>query len=60
MRPVVGAVHDDGVVRDAQVVEQLEQVADRPVVIDHGVVIGGLPSPACPSVPGWTYVRKCM
>ena len=45
VRPVVGAVHDDGVVGDAQLVEQVEQLADVLVVVDHHVVVLGLPAP---------------
>ena len=45
--PVVGGVHDDGVVRDAQVVEFLQQLAHMPVVLDHAV--GVKPRPVLPS-----------
>ena len=45
VRAVVGAVHDEGVVCDAQVVEHLEHRADVLVVIDHRVVIRALPPP---------------
>jgi len=48
MRPVVGAVHDEGVVGDAQLVQQVEQLADVPVVVDHCVVIRGLPAAGLP------------
>ena len=44
--PVVGGVDDDGVVRDAQVVEFLQQLAHVPVVLDHAVGVdaeAGLP-----------------
>ena len=39
VRAVVGAVHDDGVLGDAELVEQVEQLADVLVVVDHGVVV---------------------
>ena len=34
---VVGAVDDDGVVGDVQLVEQIEQLADMAVMLDHAV-----------------------
>ena len=34
---VVGGVHDDGVVRDAQLVELGEQLAHHRIVLDHAV-----------------------
>ena len=37
VRAVVAGVDDDGVVRDAHVVERLEQGADGVVVLDHAV-----------------------
>ena len=37
VRAVVGRVDDDRVVGDAQIVERLEQRADRVVVLDHAV-----------------------
>ena len=46
VRAVVGAVHDEGVVRDAQVIQRLEDRADILVVVDHGVVVRALPA-AC-------------
>ena len=45
VRPVVGAVHDERVVGDAELVEQVEQLADVLVVVDHRVVIRRLPAP---------------
>ena len=45
VRAVVGRVHDEGVVGDAELVEQVEHLADVLVVVDHGVVIGRLPAP---------------
>ena len=45
MRTVVGRVHDEGVVRDAEVVQRLEHRADILVVVDHGVVVRALPAP---------------
>ncbi len=46
MRAVVGRVLDDGVVGDAQLVQQVEQLADRPVVQHHGVVVEALAADA--------------
>ena len=45
VRTVVGAVHDEGVVRDAQIVQRLEDRTDILVVVDHGVVVRALPAP---------------
>jgi hypothetical protein len=45
VRTVVGRVHDERVVGDAELVEQVEQRADGPVVIDHRVVVWRLPPP---------------
>ncbi len=42
MRAVVGRVHDEGVVRDAGIVDRLEHRADILVVVNHGVVVGAL------------------
>ena len=36
---VVGGIHDDGVVLDAQFLELVEQLADHAVVLDHAVGI---------------------
>ncbi len=36
----------NGVVRDAEFVEIIEHLANQFIVIDHGVVIGRLPSPS--------------
>ena len=44
MRPVVGAVDDDRVLGDAQLVERVEEQADVLVVVDHRVVVGRLPA----------------
>ncbi len=44
VRAVVGAVHDERVVSDAEVIELLEQLAHSLVVIDHRVVVGRLPA----------------
>src|SRR6202030_3614032 len=44
MRTVIGAVHDDGVVGDAEVIELFEKFADDLVVLDHDVMIFGLPA----------------
>ena len=63
VRAVVGAVDDDRVVGDAQLVEQVEQLADVLVVVDHRVVVRRLPAPgladalglrcACAGACGW-------
>ena len=42
LRAVVGGVHDDGVVGDAQLVELVEHLADLLVVDDHAVAVGVL------------------
>ena len=39
MRAVVGRVHDHRIVGDAEIVEQLQQLADMHVVLDHAVVV---------------------
>ena len=44
VRAVVGRVHDEGVVGDAEVVQRLEHRADILVVVDHGVVVRALPA----------------
>ena len=44
VRTVVGAVDDDGVVSDTQLVKRIEQLADIPVVVDHRVVVRRLPA----------------
>ena len=48
VRPVVGAVDDDRVVGDAELVELVEQRADDLVVVDHRVVVRRLPAPGLP------------
>ena len=45
MRTVVGRVHEEGVVGDAEIVQRLEDLSDILVMVDHGVVIRALPSP---------------
>ena len=45
VRPVVGRVHHEGVLRDAELVQQVQHLADVLVVIDHRVVVGRLPAP---------------
>src|SRR5215218_9661424 len=37
VRPVVGAVHHDRVLGDPELVEQVEEQADVPVVVEHRV-----------------------
>ena len=44
VRTVVGRVHDEGVVGDAEIIQRLEDRADILVMIDHGVVIRALPA----------------
>ena len=59
--PLSVRVDDDGVVGDAELVEQVEQLADVLVVVDHRVVVRRLP-PARPGrcSPASVCVRKCM
>ena len=45
MRTIVSAVHNDGVVGDAQFVNLVEDCTNVLIVIDHGIVIFALPSP---------------
>ena len=42
---IVGAVDDDGVLGDTQIIECIKHLSDVSVVVDHGVVIPGLPAP---------------
>ena len=42
--PLSVAVHDDRVLSDPELVEQIEQLADVLVVVDHRVVVGRLPA----------------
>ena len=44
VRAVVGAVDDDGVFGDPEFVDQIEQLADIAVMVDHRVVVGRLPA----------------
>jgi hypothetical protein len=57
---VVGAVDHDGVLGDAQFVEDVEQLPHVLFVVDHGVVIGDCQRPAWPRLSGLVWVRKCM
>ena len=41
-RSVVGGVHDDGVVGDAQLIELVEHLADLLIVDDHAIAVGVL------------------
>jgi hypothetical protein len=43
VRAVVGRVQHDGVVGDAEVIDQLQQFSDVPVVLDHAVAVFVLP-----------------
>ncbi len=52
VRAVVGRIHDDGVVRHAEIVERLEHRADVLVVVHHRVVIGTLPAAGLPDALG--------
>src|SRR5580698_812134 len=45
VRSIVGGVDDDGVLGYAQFIEAVQYLADIAVVIDHGVVVVGLPQP---------------
>jgi len=44
VRSVVGRIHHESIVGDAQLVEQVEHLADVLVVVDHRVVVGKLPA----------------
>ena len=48
VRAVVGAVDDDRVLGEPELVEQVEELPDDLVVVDHRVVVGGLPAPGLP------------
>jgi hypothetical protein len=58
VRAVVGGVEHDGVVGDAELVEQVEELADVHVVLDHAVGVLVLAGDAAHS--SLTWVRKCM
>ena len=61
VRPVVGAVDDDGVLGDAEFVEAVEQLTDVAVVVDHRVVVARLPKPGLPDgSPAWCGCSRCM
>jgi hypothetical protein len=49
VRAVVGAVLHERVVGDAEFVQQVEQLADALVVVDHHVVVLGLPAAGLPA-----------
>jgi hypothetical protein len=51
VRAVVAGVDDDGVLGDAELIQQVEQLAHVPVVVDHRVVVGRLPAPRLPDAP---------
>ena len=40
VRTVIGRVHDERVVRNAQLIQQVQHLADVLVVVDHRVVVG--------------------
>ena len=46
MRSVIGRIHDDGVVRNSEVVQLLQQFADVIVMSRHDIVVESLPRPA--------------
>jgi hypothetical protein len=46
--PVVGAVHHEGVVRDAEFIEQVQHLTHVLVMVNHCVVVGGLPAARLP------------
>jgi hypothetical protein len=52
VRTVVGRIHDDGVVRHAEIVQRLEHRADVLVVVDHRVVVWALPAASLPDALG--------
>ena len=57
VRAVVGGILDDGVVGDAEVVDELEKLADVQVVFDHAIVIlvptrAGAEQDQCRRFPG--------
>ena len=52
VRAVVGGIHDDGVVGDAQVIQGLEHRADVLVVVNHRVVVFALPAAGLPHALG--------
>ena len=58
VRAVVGGVLDDRVVGEAEVVDQLEQLADVQVVLDHAVGVFVVALVTVRSA--FTCVRKCM
>src|ERR1700736_6445817 len=45
MWAVVGAVYDDGVLGDPEFVDEIEQLTDIAVMVDHRVVVRRLPAP---------------
>ncbi len=51
VRPVVGGVHDDRVLGDPEPIEQVEELADVAVVVDHRVVVGRLPPAGLAEAP---------
>jgi hypothetical protein len=48
VRAVVGPVHDEGVVGNAEVIQSPEDRADVLVMIDHGIVVRALETPRLP------------
>ncbi len=61
VRPVVGRIQHQGVVGDAELVEQIEHLTDVLVVVDHGVVIGRLPATGlAEALLGLVCVNRCM
>jgi hypothetical protein len=61
VRAVVGGVDDDRVLGDAELVQLVQDLADVPVVVDHRVVVVGLPPAGLArGLGGLVCVRKCM
>ena len=58
--PLSVAVQDDRVVGDPEPVEHVEQLTDVPVVVDHRVVVGRLPSAGLAEALRFVCVRRCM
>ena len=52
MWTVVGGIHDDRVLGDAEIIEHVEQAAHDVVVVEHRVVIRRLPSPGAANTLG--------
>ena len=53
VRAVVGRVQDQRVVRNPQFVQQIEQLTDILIVVDHRIVVGRLPPAGLPQAFGF-------